>query len=86
MLLRELFLRETQTASAKKLGRAFNHPEHFVFFYGAAGTLEALQHFEEVAAEKPGETTVRKKWDGNPQIYWGSERARRRCASDARYL
>ena len=73
VLLRELFLRENPAAPVKKLGRAFNHPEHFVFFHGASGTLEALQHFEEVAAEKPGETTIRKKWDGNPQIYWGRE-------------
>ena len=73
MRLRELFIRETVATAQKQLGRAFNHPEHFVFFHGAAGTLEALQHFEEVAVEKPGATTVRKKWDGNPQIYWGRE-------------
>jgi len=72
MRLRQLF---KEADAPKQLGRAFNHPEHFVFFYGAAGTLEALQHFEEVAAEKSGETSIRKKWDGNPQIYWGRERS-----------
>ena len=73
MLLRELFFYENQNAPKKQLGRAFNHPEHFVFFHGADGTLEALRHFEELNAEEPGKTTLRKKWDGNPQIYWGRE-------------
>ena len=75
MLLRELFFRENVEAAKKQLGRAFNHPEHFVFFHGAAGTLEALQHFEEVSGEQPGQTSLRMKWDGNPQIYWGREQA-----------
>jgi hypothetical protein len=71
--LRELFIRETAATAQKQLGRAFNHPEHFVFFHGADGAREAIQHYEEVAGEQPGATTVRKKWDGNPQIYWGRE-------------
>lgn len=76
MLLRELFLREAPEAKkAVDYGRAFNHPEHLVFFYGVEGTLEALQHFQEIVTEKPGKTTVRKKWDGNPQVYWGREKA-----------
>lgn len=75
MLLRELFLCEAPVAKkAVDYGRAFNHPEHLVFFYGVDGTLEALQHFEELLKEKPGKTSLRKKWDGAPQIYWGREK------------
>jgi hypothetical protein len=48
----------------EKYGRAFNHPEHLIFFKGSAGALEALQHFKEIAAEQEGATTVRGKWDG----------------------
>ena len=76
MLLRELFYREnTQPAddSMEKYGRPFNHPEHLVFFKGSKGTIEALNHFKEIATEQEGATTVRGKWDGNPQIYWGRE-------------
>jgi hypothetical protein len=57
----------------EKYGRAFNHPEHLVFFKGSKGTVEALSHFKEIASETEGNTTVRGKWDGNPQIYWGRE-------------
>ena len=77
MLLRELFLREAAVPtddSMEKYGRAFNHPEHLVFFKGSQGTLEALNHFKEIAGEKSGGTTLRKKWDGNPQVYWGREK------------
>lgn len=77
MLLRELFYTESKDSvkddSMEKYGRAFNHPEHLVFFKGTAGTLEALHHFKEMAEEKEGATTVRRKWDGNPQVYWGRE-------------
>ena len=77
MLLRELFYREAKEAPAddgmEKYGRAFNHPEHLVFFKGLRGTLEALSHFKEISSEKPGKTTIRRKWDGNPQVYWGRE-------------
>ena len=77
MLLRELFFNEAKASaeddSMEKYGRPFNHPEHLVFFKGSKGTLEALSHFKEIAAEQPGDTTVRGKWDGNPQIYWGRE-------------
>jgi len=73
--LRELFIREAKPAddSMEKYGRAFNHPEHLVFFKGSKGTIEALNHFKEIATEENGATTVRGKWDGNPQIYWGRE-------------
>ena len=80
MLLRELFLFDAKANPAveddsmAKYGRPFNHPEHLVFFKGASGTLEALNHFKEIAGEKDGNTTVRKKWDGNPQVYWGREK------------
>ena len=57
----------------EKYGRPFNHPEHLVFFKGSKGTIEALNHFKEIATDQEGETTVRGKWDGNPQIYWGRE-------------
>lgn len=53
-------------------GRAFNHLEDLVFFYGSSGTLEALQHLKDVATEE-GSKSVRMKWDGAPQVYWGRE-------------
>jgi len=59
---------------AKKLGRAFNHLEDLVFFHGTKGVLEALQHLRELASES-GSKSIRMKWDGNPQIYWGREQA-----------
>jgi hypothetical protein len=57
----------------KQLGRAFNHLEDLVFFYGSEGTLEALEHLKDMAQES-GSQSIRMKWDGNPQIYWGRER------------
>jgi hypothetical protein len=80
MLLRELFSvmeaasKQAQDDSMEKYGRPFNHPEHLVFFKGSTGTLEALNHFKEIASEKPGKTSIRRKWDGNPQVYWGREK------------
>lgn len=78
MLLRELFFNEAKAAAEddgmEKYGRPFNHPEHLVFFKGSRGTLEALGHFKEIADESEGKTTVRRKWDGNPQVYWGREK------------
>ncbi len=71
MRLRELFF-ENATAVKKKLGRAFNHLEDLVFFYGIEGTIEALDHLKELATEE-GSSSIRMKWDGNPQIYWGRE-------------
>lgn len=64
------FLAEVEAETKKKLGRAFNHLEDLVFFHGSAGTIEALEHLREIATEAGGKT-VRMKWDGNPQIYWG---------------
>jgi hypothetical protein len=70
MRLRELFT--VEAAAPKQLGRAFNHLEDLVFFYGSAGTKEALQHIKDFASEQ-GSSSIRMKWDGNPQIYWGRE-------------
>jgi len=64
------FLREAEEAAKKKLGRAFNHLEDLVFFHGSKGTMEALEHLKEITTEA-GSKTIRMKWDGNPQIYWG---------------
>ena len=71
MRLRELFV---EAEVPKQLGRAFNHLEDLVFFYGSEGTLEALDHLKDIATEE-GAKSIRMKWDGNPQIYWGREAA-----------
>lgn len=63
-------MRYQELIEAKQLGRAFNHLEDLVFFYGSAGTLEALEHLKDFATEE-GSNSIRMKWDGNPQIYWG---------------
>lgn len=73
MRLRELFS-ETAEVAKKKLGRAFNHLEDLVFFHGTEGALEALSHIQDLATEE-GSQSIRMKWDGNPQIYWGRETA-----------
>ncbi len=67
------FLTEAEETAKKKLGRAFNHLEDLVFFHGSAGTMEALDHIKELATAE-GSQSLRIKWDGNPQIYWGRER------------
>jgi len=61
---------EFRIVEAKQLGRAFNHLEDLVFFYGTQGTMEALEHLKDIATES-GSKSIRMKWDGNPQIYWG---------------
>lgn len=71
MRAREFLIEETKPA-LKKLGRAFNHLEDLVFFYGSRGTMEALEHLKEILTSEGGQT-LRMKWDGNPQIYWGRE-------------
>ena len=70
MLLRELFVRENAAAEPvkKKLGRTFNHLEDLVFFHGSSGAIEALDHLKEINSDS---TSVRMKWDGAPQVYWG---------------
>jgi hypothetical protein len=54
----------------KKYGRAFNHLEDLTFFYGSDGALEALQHLKEINDDA---SSMRMKWDGGLQIYWGRE-------------
>jgi hypothetical protein len=66
------FLFEAEATVQKKLGRAFNHLEDLVFFHGTSGTMEALEHLKEITTEA-GSKSIRMKWDGNPQIYWGRE-------------
>lgn len=74
MLLRELFLTENATKQpAKKLGRTFNHLEDLVFFHGSQGAKEAIQHLNEFNTDT-GASSIRMKWDGSPQVYWGRER------------
>lgn len=65
---------KTPIVEAKQMGRAFNHLEDLVFFHGTEGALEAVEHLRDLAT-KEGGSSVRMKWDGNPQIYWGRERA-----------
>lgn len=72
MLLNELFRTIREAEAPKQLGRAFNHLEDLVFFHGTAGTQEALQHIRDFATAE-GASSIRMKWDGNPQIYWGRE-------------
>lgn len=57
----------TQT---KKLGRAFNHLEDLILFYGTFGAIESLEHLKEFATPA-GSNSIRMKWDGMVQIYWG---------------
>jgi predicted peroxiredoxin len=64
------FLNEAD--APKQLGRAFNHLEDLVFFHGSQGTLEALSHIKDFSTPE-GAGSIRMKWDGNPQIYWGRE-------------
>jgi len=68
------FLEFNQTLTEKKLGRAFNHLEDLVFFHGVSGAIEALEHLKDFSSEE-GSNSIRMKWDGNPQIYWGREQA-----------
>jgi hypothetical protein len=72
MRAREFLIEETKPV-LKKLGRAFNHLEDLVFFYGSKGTMEALEHLKEIMTSE-GSQSLRMKWDGNPQIYWGREK------------
>lgn len=68
------FIYETRKLfELKKMGRAFNHLEDLVFFYGTKGVQEALEHLRELATQE-GAESIRMKWDGAPQVYWGRER------------
>ena len=70
MLLREIFTEATIPSPKKKLGRTFNHLEDLVFFHGSKGALEAIAHLKEI---NKSSGSVRMKWDGAPQIYWGRD-------------
>ena len=74
VFLRELLSESANVQPSKKLGRTFNHLEDLTFFYGSKGTSEALQHLKEFSSDA-GSRSIRMKWDGSPQIYWGRERA-----------
>jgi hypothetical protein len=56
----------------KPLGRTFNHLEDLVFLYGSEGAQEAIDHLKDFN-DVDGARTIRLKWDGAPQIYWGRE-------------
>jgi hypothetical protein len=70
VLLREIFTEATIPSPKKKLGRTFNHLEDLVFFHGSKGALEAIAHLKEI---NKSSGSVRMKWDGAPQIYWGRD-------------
>ena len=63
---------ENNSQGSRVLGRAFNHLEDLVFFYGSAGANEALEHLTDFTTVE-GSSSIRMKWDGNPQVYWGRE-------------
>ena len=65
-------MRYQELIETKQLGRAFNHLEDLVFFDGREGAQEAVKHLEDFASDS-GSQSIRMKWDGNPQIYWGRE-------------
>lgn len=50
-------------SEASPKGRAFNHLEDLVFFYGSEGALEAIRHLEDIATTE-GASSIRMKWDG----------------------
>src|SRR5574343_555816 len=60
-----------------KLGRAFNHLDDLPLLFGLPGIHEAIKHLTEFKS-KEGYSSVRTKWDGRIQVYWG------RC-SDGRF-
>lgn len=62
----------TRLRESKRYGRAFNHLEDLVFFYGSQGAAEALEHLREVGTED-GAGSMRLKWDGYPQVYFGRD-------------
>jgi hypothetical protein len=56
----------------KPQGRTFNHLEDLVFFYGSDGAKEAVEHLIDLSTVE-GAESIRIKWDGCVQIYWGRE-------------
>ena len=55
---------------APKVGRAFQHVEDLVLINGSDGASTAISRLSALASNPQ---TVRWKWDGKPQVYWGRE-------------
>ena len=55
---------------APKVGRAFQHVEDLVLIDGSSGASSAIGRLVDLARNPQ---TVRWKWDGKPQVYWGRE-------------
>jgi hypothetical protein len=55
---------------APKVGRAFQHVEDLVLIDGSSGANTAIGRLVDLARNPQ---TVRWKWDGKPQVYWGRE-------------
>lgn len=53
-----------------KLGRAFNHLDDLPLLFGTNGVEDALKHLRDFKT-KEGYTSIRTKWDGRVQVYWG---------------
>lgn len=62
-----------------KLGRAFNHLDDLPILFGMQGLDEAIRHLMEFKT-KEGYSSIRTKWDGRVQVYWG------RCAEGKFHL
>lgn len=58
--------------SVSTTGRAFNHCEDLILFYGSNGVREILDHLYDIVYES-GYKTLRAKWDGSPQLYMGRD-------------
>ena len=57
-------------SEAPKVGRAFQHVEDLVIIEGSSGANSAIGRLFDLARNPQ---TVRWKWDGKPQVYWGRE-------------
>ena len=57
-------------SEAPKGGRAFQHVEDLVLIDGSSGASSAIGRLSKIASNPQ---TVRWKWDGKPQVYWGRE-------------
>jgi len=57
-------------SEAPKVGRAFQHVEDLVLIEGSMGAEKAINRLAQIASNPQ---TVRWKWDGKPQVYWGRE-------------
>jgi len=57
----------------KQYGRCFNHLEDLVFFYEFTGAKQVLYHINDIIDNS---SSLRLKWDGGNQIYWGREDSR----------